>query len=440
MDTYAHKVIITFFVVTILVGSMLLSLPGAAKVNISFIDKFFTATSAVCVTGLTVVDISKTFSFLGQLIILLLIQIGGLGYMLLGSTMLILFGKISIVQKSVIGESLNIKEFTKISDIVPLLKKILLLTFIFEFIGALVLFFKFLLVDKFMVWKSIWYAVFHSISAFCNAGFSLFSNSFETYKSDVVINLIIPFLIISGGLGFFVWIDILSKIKNKKEGFSLHTKIVLLTTFILIFLSAVVLFVLNRQIYISKGLSLKTQIFVSWFQAVTPRTAGFNTFTIKELSTVSILIIIYLMFIGASPGGTGGGVKTSTFAVIVISVYRYLTGEKNVALFKRQIKTNTVLKSFTIFFVCLSLVLLISILLCLTNDTFSYKEILFETVSAFGTVGLSLGITPYIDNLGKILLIITMLIGRVGSITLFSLLLSKEPKEIKYLEEQIAIG
>ncbi|MCS7227470.1 MAG: TrkH family potassium uptake protein, partial [Endomicrobia bacterium] len=402
-------------------------------------DTFFTATSAVCVTGLTVVDISKVFNFWGQLIILLWIQIGGLGYMMFATMVIIFFGRLDVVQKNIVGESLNITEFVRITQVVPLMKTVLKLTLGFEFLGVIILFLKFMLGEKLDILHSLWNAIFHSISAFCNAGFSLFSNSLENYQSDLVINIVIPLLIICGGLGFFVWMDIFRNLSNKRWNFMLHTKIVFLVTISLILITSLLFFMLNRSIFIMKGLSLKAQLLISWFQSVTPRTAGFNTFPINQLSDLTVLIIICLMFIGASPGGTAGGIKTTTFFVVLYSVFSYIRGERYVTVFKRRIGNSIILKSFTIFFVCFIWVIVISFIIYLFNK-FSYREILFETVSAFGTVGLSLGITPYIDNFSKILLIITMIFGRVGGLTLLSVLLTEEPKEIKYLEEPISVG
>ncbi|MEN3013609.1 MAG: TrkH family potassium uptake protein [Endomicrobiia bacterium] len=440
MNSYSYKFIILFFAIVIFLGTILLSLPMMYKNKISFIDILFTATSAVCVTGLSVVNISEKFSFLGQFVILMLIQIGGLGYMVLGSLAMVLFGKLTIAQKNIISESLNITEFRTISQITKLMKKVVILTVIFELIGCVILFIKFYLLDKFSFFKGIWFALFHSVSAFCNAGFSLFSNSFENYKGDFIINTIIPFLIISGGLGFFVWVDILDKLRKKKrESLFLHTKIVLISTFTLLLSGFILIFLLNNYIYTINNFLLKEKIFVSFFHSVTTRTAGFNTFSVSQFSTLTIIIFIIFMFIGASPGGTGGGIKTTTFFVIVKSIYDYIRGEKYVSCFKRTIEISNVLKSFVIFCVCLFWVIFISFLMYLTSD-FSYKEVIFETVSAFGTVGLSLGITPQLDNYSKILLIITMLFGRVGSLAFFSILFTKEPKEIRYLEEPISVG
>ena len=435
MKSHPYKVIFLFFVIFIIFGTILLSLPFSTTKTVSLIDRIFTATSALCVTGLTTVDISLSYTFLGQFFILFMIQCGGLGYMVLGSIMIILFGRINLFQKRIIGESLNITDVTTVKEVIPLMKNIIIFTFLFEIFGMLVLFLKFCIVEGFSFLKSLWYSIFHSISAFCNAGFSLFSNSFENYHGDLVINIIIPLLIISGGLGFIVWMDIFKRLRGKKESFLLHTKIVFLMTSILLILGSLLIFLVNKF----ESLPLKSKILVSWFQSVTSRTAGFDTFPINQMSILGVLTIICLMFIGASPGGTGGGIKTTTFFVILASVYNYLMGQKDVSVFKRRISINIVLKSFSIFFVCLSWVILVSSIIHISSG-FSYKECLFETVSAFGTVGLSLGITPYLDNFSKILLIITMLLGRVGSLTLVSILFTKEPKEIKYLEESIAVG
>jgi trk system potassium uptake protein TrkH len=309
---------------------------------------------------------------------------------------------------------------------------------------VVVLSFKFLFGDKMSFFQSLWYSIFHSISAFCNAGFSLFSNNLEKYHSDIIINLVVTILIIAGGLGFFVWIDLIQSFKNKEE-LHLHTKIVLLTTTVLILIPVLSIFLLNKKLFMLNNFSLKTQVLISWFQAVTPRTAGFNTFPINQLSGLTVLLIIILMFIGASPGGTGGGIKTTTAFVLLVGIYSFLRGEHNVNVFKRRIEQEVVFKSFIIFFICFIWIVLASCIIYWINNTFflpkfSFKEIFFETVSAFGTVGLSLGITPYIDNFSKILLIITMLLGRIGSVTLLSFLLTKEPKEIKYLEEPVAVG
>jgi len=436
MKLYPYKVIFLFFIISVVLGTIFLSLPFMATKNIPLIDRVFTITSAICVTGLTTVDVSLSYTFWGQFIILFMIQCGGLGYMLLGTLMIILFGRINLLQKRVIGESLNVTEITNVTDVIPLMKSIIIFTFSFEIFGTVALFLKFCFGQSFPFLKSLWYAIFHSISAFCNAGFSLFSNNFENYHSDLVINIFIPLLIISGGLGFIVWMDIFQKLRGKKENFLLHTKIVFLMTSTLLLLGSLLIFLFNKF----EILSLKSKILVSWFQSVTSRTAGFDTFPINQMSTLAVVVIICLMFIGASPGGTGGGIKTTTFFVILASVYNYISsGQRDVSIFKRKIDINTILKSFSIFFISLCWVIFISSVIHLSSG-FSYKECLFETVSAFGTVGLSLGITPYLDNFSKILLIITMLLGRVGSLSLFSLLFIKEPKEIKYLEEPVAIG
>ncbi|MCX7956495.1 MAG: TrkH family potassium uptake protein [Endomicrobia bacterium] len=439
MSSNSYRFIIIFFLSLTLLGTFLLSVPWSVNSDISFIDRLFTATSAVCVTGLSVVDISKKFSLLGQIIILCLIQIGALGYMILGTVSIILFGRLSVIQKNVIGESLNVKEFGKISQITNLMRKVLGLTLIFEFIGVLILTIKFYFFEEMSIIKSVWFALFHSVSAFCNAGFSLFPNSFESYRGDILINITLAFLIISGGLGFFVWLDIFDKIRKKRENLFLHSKVVLFTTVMLILLGIIFIYLLNIKVYSIKGLSLKEKILISFFHSITPRTAGFNTFPMTEFSIAGIIFIVIFMFIGASPGSTGGGIKTTTFFVILKSIYDYLRGERYVSCFKRSIEITVILKSFTISYICLGWVFFVSLLIYL-KGLFPFKEVLFETVSAFGTVGLSLGITQNLDNYSKILLIITMLFGRVGSLAFLSILFVREPKEIKYLEEPLSVG
>ncbi|MFQ3676252.1 MAG: potassium transporter TrkG, partial [Endomicrobiia bacterium] len=252
------------------------------------------------------------------------------------------------------------------------------------------------------------------------------------------INIIIPTLIIFGGMGFVVCLDLIQKIRKKQQQLLFHSKIVLIMTVILILFGMISIFVLNYN-NTFLGISLKEKFFISWFQSVTSRTAGFHTIVINNLSNLSVLVIMFLMFIGASPGGTGGGIKTTTFFIVTYFIYTFSRGEKDLTIFKRRINIELVIKSFVIFISSIFFIILMSGLLVITSK-FGIKECLFETVSAFGTVGLSLGITPNLDNLSKILLIITMFLGRVGSLTLLTALLFREPKDVKYLEEEVAIG
>jgi trk system potassium uptake protein TrkH len=430
------KFILLFFVISIVFGTILLSLPISVKSSVNFLDRFFTATSAICVTGLSVVDIHNVYTTFGELVILLCIQIGGLGYMVFGSLLIIFFGRVSLGQKSVISESLNLNKLAETKQINIVIKQILVYTFLFELFGAVVLAIRFWL-SKMSLWESMYYGIFHSISAFCNAGFSLFSTSFVQYKDDLVINVVLPLLIIFGGIGFVVGLDLVQRIYKKKQQLLFHSRIVLIMTVLLILIGAIGIFVLNFNNQFL-GTSLKEKIFVSWFQSITSRTAGFNTVVINNLSTVSILLIMVLMFIGASPGGTGGGIKTTTFFIVTYFIYTFSRGEKDLTIFKRRVEKDTVAKSFVVFVSSMLVIGFISGILVLTSK-FGIKECLFETISAFGTVGLSLGITPNLDNLSKILLIITMFLGRVGSLTMLTAFLFREPKEVKYLVEDIAI-
>jgi trk system potassium uptake protein TrkH len=432
------KFILIFFIIMILFGTILLWLPISVEKSssVNFLDRIFTATSAVCVTGLTVVDISKAYTTFGQVIILFCIQIGGLGYMVFGSLMLIFFGRVSLGQKSVLSESLNLNNLSQSKQINSVIKQILIFTFCFEILGAIILSVKFYL-SNITLKKSLYYGIFHSISAFCNSGFSLFSTSFIEYRNDVVINVIISLLIIFGGIGFVVGLDLIQKL-YKRQQLLFHSKIVLMMTIILILFGAISIFMLNyNKAFLN--ITVKEKILISLFQSITSRTAGFNTVIINNLSELSILVIMVLMFIGASPGGTGGGIKTTTFFVVTYFIYTFSRGEKDLTIFKRRINIDLVIKSFVIFISSLIYIILMTTLLVITSK-FSIKECLFETISAFGTVGLSLGITPNLDNLSKILLIITMFLGRVGSLTLLTALLFREPKEVKYLVEDIAIG
>lgn len=429
------QVVILFFVITIVIGTVLLSLPVCSIGKHSLIDNFFTITSATCVTGLNVVNISS-YTRLGQLVILLCIQVGGLGYMLFGSLLMIIFGRVSLGQESVLSESLNLTKLTKSSNLVKIIKQILVFTLVIEFIGAGILFLRFYSLSLLTLSESIFFGMFHSISAFCNAGFCLFPDSLEQFRGDVLVNVVISGLIVVGGIGFIVGLDVIRSIR-KKEEMLFHSRLVLMLSGCLIVIGMVLIFLLNRKEF--SGLNLKEQLLTSWFQSVTPRTAGFNTFPINQLSGLSLLVITILMFIGGSPGSTGGGIKTITFFVVLYFSYLYCRGEKEFYIFKRRLREEVVIKSFVIFTVSIGFIILMSGFLKLSSN-FGYKECLFETVSAFSTVGLSLGITPNLDNLSKILLIITMFLGRVGSLTLLTALLLKEPKEIKYLVENVSVG
>lgn len=427
------------FAITIFSGTMLLMLPSATVSNkvTPFVDALFTATSATCVTGLTVVDTGTHFSVLGQLIILVLIQVGGLGIMTISTAFAVMLGqkltlKFENVMHNVIGER------TKF-DVLALIKNVVLLTFTIEFAGALVLFYTFK--DLFSPSKALYYSVFHSISAFCNAGFSLYSDSFSRFVSNLSINFVVTILIIVGGIGFSVISDIYNHIfrKNNRYSLTLHTKVVLSITVILLIFGTIAFFV-SEYNYTMKGYSLYSRLMASWFQSVTCRTAGFNTIDQSQISNSTSLVSMILMFIGASPGSTGGGIKTTTFALLLLSIISLIKGQFEISIFKRKISANSIRESTGL--ITLSLVsIFIIVYVIMLIDSFPFEKVLFEAISAFGTVGLSTGITPFLSTISKFLIIMLMYIGRVGPLTvLFALSLRKKVLRYTYAEERIAIG
>jgi trk system potassium uptake protein TrkH len=426
---------ISFFLI-ILTGGILLSLPISSTTGTptNFLDAYFTANSATCVTGLVVLDTGTYFSLFGLIVIICLMQMGGLGYMTFSVfAMLILRKKLFISERIMMQEALNISSGKEVADI---LKKIFAIVFTVESIGVLILFLRW--APELGVGKGILYAVFHAVSAFNNAGFALPPNfaNLSPYVTDIIINLTITTLIIIGGIGFIVISDVL---KGRK--LSLHSKIVLTTTALLIILgTAAILFFEFSNPKTLGNLPLGGKILASYFQAVTPRTAGFNTIDNGALFAPTLILTMFLMFIGASPGGTGGGIKTSTFAVLLGTIRATLKGLKDTVMFRRRVPHETVRRAFTI--TTLSVFVIVTAILLLNYfDRFSLMESAFEVFSAFGTVGLSMGITPKLSSIGKIVIIVVMFIGRVGplSLALTLLIQQKEPK-VEYPKESISIG
>jgi trk system potassium uptake protein TrkH len=439
------------FLLVILIGGVVLSLPQAAQPahHISPIDAFFTATSATCVTGLAVKDVGKDFSMFGQMVILFLIQIGGLGIMTLSTFFAIILGKKFTLRENVIMKGALDRDSAE--ELKTLIMYILFLTFIIEAIGALCLWPRF---------GNLYYAIFHSVSAFCNAGFSLYTNNLENFRSDTVVNGAIMALIILGGLGFVVLVDIGKFFRNifmktffkrKNQGYnlfskvSLQTKIVVLISSILILLGVVV-FLLLENGKLLYGLGIKDKLLISFFQSVTPRTAGFNTVAIGNLASPTLFFMIILMFIGASSGSTGGGIKTNTLGILIGGAWSMVKNRDNVYLFKKTVPK-------IIFRRCVMIAGLAGAWLVIFTMLLSFVEagkeampnyflrILFEVTSAFGTVGLSTGITPILSSFGKFLLMMTMFAGRVGPLTLALAVAIKEDKFLyKYPEEKVMVG
>lgn len=425
----------------ILVGALLLLLPfSTTSGHISFVDALFTSTSAVCVTGLIVQDTPSYFTLTGQIIILLLIQLGGLGIMTFSTIVLLASGrKVAITDRILVQEGF-LPGAPR--DFKSLVKSIFFCTFSIEFIGFLFLLLRF---QKDTPWpKALYSSLFHAVSAFCNAGFSVFSNSLMSYRGDILVNLTVVFLIILGGLGFLVIQEavrgISGFVKGVKTKLSLHSKLVLSATFGLI-IGAFLLFFLLEANNSMNSFTLKEKILSSIFQATTPRTAGFNTINLTALGTATVLLLILLMFIGASPGSTGGGVKTSTFGVVLAFLRSKITAREPVHLFYRTIPHDNIIKAFTVISLALSLIFLSSFIVLLHQPGMLLKEVFFEVFSAFGTVGLSLGITSNLSPLSKAAIVLTMYAGRVGPLTLlYAFSRRKALGKFEYVEEKVMIG
>lgn len=441
-----QAILVLGFSSAILIGAVLLSLPFASSGNsLRFVDSLFTAASATCVTGLIVVDTGSFFSIYGQIIILVLIQIGGLGIM--SFSILFLFylrGRLGIGSREIIEETLT--AFSNF-DVAPLLKSVFIFTFTIESIGAVLLTFRFMFDMPFD--QALFTGIFHSISAFCNAGFSTFSDSLEGYRTDIFINIVMMLLIISGGLGFIVLYEIMIR---SKKGFSfnklsLHSRTVIFFSFALIVIGAVLIFIIEYDVSM-KDYSLSSKFLTSLFQSVTARTAGFNTIDIHSFSMPAIFVIVTLMFIGASPASCGGGIKTSTFAVLIAFIRTRIYNTRHVNLFYNTLPIRIVSKAVVIIVFGIISVVVFSFLVSIIemdNTSFSqngthFIQIFFEVVSAFGTVGLSTGITSDLGTMSRILITLLMLIGRVGPLTIAIAIGSKESQDIKYAEDNILIG
>lgn len=405
------------FVALIMLGTMLLMLPVStvAFEPISFIDALFTATSAVCVTGLVVQDTVTYFSGFGQVVILALIQLGGLGIMTLYAALPILFGRqITMMQRSTFYELFEAESY---QDLKTVLLSIVKYTFAIEFVGTLILTLRFYF-DFGNWWQAAYFGCFHAIAAFCNAGFSLFSNNLNNYVGDLTINLTVMGLIITGGLGFVV----LNEMKHKRSWrkLSSHSKLTLFMTALLIFVPS--FFVFHFEFLNAfKGLGMDEKVLASFFQVVQTRTAGFNTVDTSAMSQTTLYLFFILMFIGAGSGGTAGGVKVTTVGLMFLSLKSIVRGQGEIDCFKKRVPPTVVTKSIAIIVISFSVVTLAVLLLTLTEDA-GFLDILFETLSAFGTVGLSMGLTAELTSLGKFLVSSVMFVGRIGSLSLVFLL------------------
>ncbi|WP_120465254.1 TrkH family potassium uptake protein [Paenibacillus aceti] len=433
------QILVLGFAAIILTGALLLMLPISSTTgeSLPFVDALFTATSATCVTGLIVVDTGTYYSTFGQVVIMLLIQIGGLGFMTVATLFSLVFKrKISLKDRLLLQEAMN---QNTMEGIVRLIRKVLLYSLVIESSAALIFTIRWSLDMPFG--RALYFGIFHGVSMFNNAGFDLFGHyqSLTKYVGDPIVNLVTMFLIVSGGLGFIVLSDLVDFRKHRK--LSLHSKVVLTMTGSLILIGALVIFVFeltNRGTL--SGLSWGEKIWSSFFQSVTARTAGANTLDIGALRQASQFFIVILMFIGASPSSTGGGIKTTTFMILIGAVISMIRGRSDLVLFRYRLAQDRIFKAVTLTMLALFLVITVSMVLSTTEDA-SFLSILFETTSAFGTVGLSMGLTAKLTIFGKIILSFTMFAGRLGPLTMAFALGPKKGKELyRHPEGKIIIG
>ena len=420
------RLIAAGFAMLILFGAVLLLLPLSVRgdAEVHFIDALFTSTSAVCVTGLIAIDVADHFTTFGQAVVAVLIQVGGLGVTSIGVGLILAARKnVGLKGRILLKEALNIEG---IKGMIRLVKSILLMTLCFELMGIVLSFLVF--VQDYPVLKALWISIFHSIAAFNNSGFDILGGlrNLIPYQNNILLNLTTSGLIIFGGLGFLVILDVLKKRSFRK--LTLHSKVVLTTTLTLL---------------VAGTLLLKATEDITWlgafFQSVSARTAGFSTYPIGEFTNAGLFTLIILMFIGASSGSTGGGIKTSTFFVLSQHV-RSLFTKRHISAFRRNIPSEVFSKACTISLLSLLLVCVGTFFLCVLEPEYSFVQLLFEEVSAFGTVGLSTGITPTLSVASKLILIFTMFAGRVSTFTLLTMWIDRPAPSVRYTEESVSIG
>ena len=434
------------FLALIVIGTILLMMPFAMASGEwnSFIVALFTSTSAVCVTGLAVIDTGSDFSFWGQLIILLLIQVGGLGYMMTTTFLILLLGrKFDLRQKFAIQESFD-RPFLQGSN--NLVRSIIATTAILEITGIFLLLITF--VPQFGWSTGLWYSVFHSISAWNNAGFSLFSDSLVGYRSSWIIHLVIPALVIFGGIGYQVIIEMylwtVAKIKGSSTRFcfSLNFKVVVSTTIWLLIIGTVAFFLteLNNPATL-EPFSFEDKFLAAWFHSMSTRTAGFNSIDLGQMTTAGLFVTMGFMFIGASPSGTGGGIKTTTFRIMYNSTKSVLRGKNQVILYQREVPSTLILKAVAVIFGTGASIVLVTTLISSIEQDVALLPILFEVISAFATVGLSTGITSSLSVASKFILVFAMYVGRVSILILIAAFIGDpSPSTLNYPEENLLVG
>lgn len=434
-------VLLLSFAILIAIGTLLLSLPISVKegVNNSVLTALFTTTSAVAVTGLSVVDVPNFYNYFGTTVIMILIQLGGLGVMTFSSVIMLIIGKkITYEDRKVLQEGLN---RDSLGGIVKYVKRVVYIVFGIEFIGAFLLFIHF--IKEYTFLKALYFSLFHAVSAFCNAGFALYSTNLEAYKYNHYVLLVIGSLIVLGGLGFAVINTYIIFLKTKVNKINLTSRLAVKITGWLILVGTLLFLLLEYNNPTTLGnLSFMQKLTNSLFQSITTRTAGFNSVPMGTLNQETLLVFVVLMFIGASPGSTGGGIKTTTFGVILFYTLGIIRHDSEVRIGNRRISWEILNKALALLVIAIVYVTFITLLILILEDL-SFIQVLFEVVSAFATVGLSTGITAKLNAFSEVLIIFTMYLGRVGPLTLALVLgnsVKKSNTRIKYPEENISIG
>nr|WP_242821412.1 TrkH family potassium uptake protein [Candidatus Arthromitus sp. SFB-rat-Yit] len=441
---YPVQILALFFVVVIIIGSFLLSLPISNNSGIStnYLDALFTATSATSVTGLVILDTGTYWSSFGTTIILLLIQIGGLGIMSFTTFGVLKYGnKISLYTSLLMKEALNVDELQGMSR---MMRYVIIFVMVTELLGMIL--FSFVFVPKYGLSHGLYVSLFTSISAFCNAGFDIFGNfsSLTSYYNNAYVLIVCMILIILGGIGFSIITEFINYRYTRK--ISVTTKIVLIVTLFLIIVGALLYFIFEYDNPLTfQNMSLGEKILNSFFSSVSPRTAGFNSIDLANIRSGTVFLTCILMLIGGSPGSTAGGIKTSTVGVIILTIYHYMRNKNRTIVLGKEIPSKTINKAFILTFVALFFISTFVILISIADKGASFRSIVFEVFSAFNTVGLSFGLTPELNSIGKILLILAMYLGRVGTLTLIFAFTNthdgpKKSNAIKYPEVKITVG
>lgn len=441
------RISIIGFTILISIGTALLMLPSAtSSSSLGFVNALFTSTSATCVTGLVVVDTGKIFSSFGQLVILILIQAGGLGIMTMSTLFILMAGR----RPSLAGQIVIKDSFTQSRDrsVLSILRDVLLFTFVIEGIGTALMFLRFFPGTNVM--EALYISAFHSISSFCNAGFSLFSESFVAYQGDWFLNIVMCLLVVSGGIGFLVLSEFRQHLPLNRRAWSrlsLHSKLVLSTTAILLLFSSFLIIAMEWHNTLAP-LSIPDRFLAGFFQSVSARTAGFNTLLIGDMANETLFVLILLMFIGASPGSCGGGIKTTTFACLAMLGVSHLRGLERPQLFHRTISSESVGKAISVVMVSAVVVIIATMALLMTElgevahpmSRGKFIELFFEVVSAFGTVGLSTGVTGGLSIAGKLIITVVMFVGRIGPLVIAIAVSRRQAPHYHYADEPIMIG